>query len=87
MVLQHYWLDIVGLLTGQPRPAFDNQPCAFRITQFVLAYSPWIVQGIVLILDAPKKHFGRSLSYFLGMSLAYLCLVTYVLYNWDMSGF
>ncbi|MSU55855.1 MAG: hypothetical protein EXS51_00890 [Candidatus Taylorbacteria bacterium] len=70
--IQGYWLK------GLRFVGFDFQPTVLGHIASFLAYSPWVVLGIVFIVDILKRNFARSLSFFLGLALVYVSIIGYL---------
>mgnify|MGYP001586078262 CR=1 len=82
MVTQHYWMDFVRGILGEPNLGWDFQPTILKYTQFIFAYSPWFVLVAIFVKDILRKNFSRTISFFAGLAMAYFALLYYVLYNW-----
>jgi len=76
--IQIFWLRFVRFIFNQPNFGYDFQPATLKYIQSFLAYSPWVILGVVLIADILKRNFARSISFFLGLALVYVSFIGYI---------
>ncbi len=82
MIIQHYWMDFVRVILGKPNLGWDFQPSILKHLQSFIAYSPWVVLAVIFVKDTLRKDFSRTISFFVGLAMAYFALLYYVLSNW-----
>lgn len=77
--IQSYWLKFLGFILNNPNLGYDFQPTILKYIQSFLAYSPWVVLGIIFMVDILKRNFARSISFFIGLALVYVSFIGYIL--------
>lgn len=72
-------MDLARLILRKSHLSYDQQPAILKIFQTLLAYSSWIVLGLIFVVDMIKKSFAKSISFFLGLVIAFLGFFGYLI--------
>jgi hypothetical protein len=87
LFIQSYWLKFLGFVLNNPDLGYDFQPTILKYIQSFLAYSPWVVFGIIFVTDIFKRNFAKSISFFLGLALVYASFIGYFLLGPSVSDY
>lgn len=79
------WIHIFARIYDKPDLGYHELPLCVHAIQEAIRWLVWVVLGIILAVDLPKKEFSRTSGYITGILAAAVVILVAIAYRFSVA--